>query len=65
MLNIQIDNPELEEDIRETYGNDTRSIANAFAEFMKRDISVSIQQLDAGEGIPLSQVMESVRDKYE
>ena len=70
MLNIQIDNPELEKNIRQTYGDDSQSIANAFLEFIrqqgiKQDIGVSIQQLDAGEGLPLAEVMEGIRSKYE
>jgi len=54
MLNIQIDNPELEENIKQTYGDDVQSMASAFGEFIKQqrirqDIAVSIKQLDAGE----------------
>ena len=70
MLNIRIDNPELEKNIRQTYGEDTISIANAFSEFIhqqkiKQDIGSSIEQLDAGEGLTLGNVMEDVRAKYE
>ncbi|MBL1353158.1 MAG: hypothetical protein COA61_007505 [Zetaproteobacteria bacterium] len=70
MLNIQIDNPELEKNIKQTYGNDSQLMANAFAEFIKKqwvrqDIGVSIQQLDAGEGLPLAEVMADIRNKYE
>jgi hypothetical protein len=70
MLNIRIDNPELEKNIRQTYGEDTISIANAFSEFIhqqkiKQDIGISIEQLDAGEGLTLGNVMEDVRAKYE
>jgi len=70
MLNIQINNPELEKNIKQTYGDDVQSIANAFGEFIKQqrirqDIAVSIKQLDAGEGIPLAEVMEGIRSKYE
>jgi len=70
MLNICIDNPELEKNIRQTYGEDTISIANAFSEFIhqqkiKQDIGISIEQLDAGEGLTLGNVMEDVRAKYE
>jgi len=70
MLNIQIDNPELEKNIRQTYGDDSQSIANAFLEFIrqqgiKQDIGISIKQLDAGEGLPLAEVMEGIRSKYE
>ena len=70
MLNIQIDNPELEESIRQTYGDDAQSIANAFAAFIRQqrvrqDIGVSIRQLDAGESVPLAEVMEGARSEYE
>jgi len=51
MLNIQVDNPELEENIRQ--------------QRIRQDIGISIQQLDAGEGLPLAQVMEDVRGEYE
>jgi deoxyadenosine/deoxycytidine kinase len=70
MLNIQIDNPELERNIRQTYGEDTRSLAKAFAEFVqqqriKQDIGVSIEQLDAGEEVPLEQAIADIRTKGE
>jgi len=32
---------------------------------IQQDIGVSIKQLDAGESIPLAEVMEGVRSKYE
>ncbi len=70
MLNIQIDNPELEKSIEQTYGEDVEGMASAFSDFIqeqkiKQDIGVSIQQLEAGEGIALSDVMKDVRSKYE
>jgi len=70
MLNIKIDNPELEENIKQTYGDDAQLIGNAFGEFIKQqkiraDIGISIKQLDGGEGIPLAEVMEGVCSKYE
>ncbi|MCF6286717.1 MAG: hypothetical protein L3K26_16215 [Candidatus Hydrogenedentes bacterium] len=70
MLNIQIDNPELEESIQQCYGDDFESIAKAFFAFIqqeriKRDIGVSITQLDSGEGIPMRAVMQEIRAKYE
>lgn len=70
MLNIRIDNPELERSIKQTYGDDSGSLAKAFAEFVrqqriKQDIGVSIEQLDAGEGIPLEQAIADIRAKYE
>ena len=70
MLNIHIDNPELERSIKQTYGEDSNSIARAFAEFIhqqriKQDIGVSIEQLDAGEGISMKQTINDIRGKYE
>lgn len=70
MLNIRIDNPELEQNIKQCFGDDQQSIVNAFLKFVqqekiKRDIGISIEQLEAGEGVPLSQVMRETREKYE
>ncbi len=70
MLNIQIDNPELEKSIQQTYGDDSQSIANDFLMFIreqrvKQDINISIKQLDEGKGVPLAKAMEGIRSKYE
>ena len=70
MLNIQIDNPELESCIKETYGDDMQSVARAFSAFIKQerirqDVGISIAQLDAGQGIPLKSAMREIRAKYE
>lgn len=70
MLNIHIDDPELEKNIKQTFGEDTRSIARAFSEFIRQrrirqDIGVSIEQLDAGEAVPLGNVIKDIRVKYE
>ena len=70
MLNIHIDDPEVEKNIKQTFGEDTRSIARAFSEFIKQrrikqDIGVSIEQLDAGESVPLGDVINDIRTKYE
>jgi len=70
MLNIEIDNPELEASLQQLFGNNQQSVASAFAEFVqqrkiKQDIGVSITQLAAGEGLPLQQVMQDIRRKYE
>ncbi len=69
MLNIQIDNPELEESLEELYGVNKQSIAKDFADFVlqrkiKQDIGISITQIEAGEGLPLRDVMQAVRQKY-
>lgn len=70
MLNIHIDDPELEKSIKQVFGEDTRSIASAFSEFIKQrrirqDIGISIEQLAAGESLPLNDVMDGIRAKYE
>jgi len=70
MLHIQIDNPELEESIKQTYGDDTKSIAKAFFDFIqqqkhKQDIGVSIEQLDEGKAIPMENMMRDIQGKYE
>jgi len=70
MLNIQVNNPELEKSIQQTYGDDSQSIANDFlmfikAQSVKKDIEISIKQLDEGKGVPLVSVMEGIRSKYE
>ena len=70
MLNIQIDNPELEQTLKQTYGNNANIIAEEFCRFLqqqriRQDISISIEQLDAGHGISLNEAMKKVRAKYE
>ncbi len=70
MLTINIDNPELEQSIQQTYGNDKQTIAKAFLDFIqqqkiKKDIGISIEQLDAGEGIPIDEVFSEISAKYE
>jgi hypothetical protein len=70
MLNIEINNSELEENLKQLYGNNKQSIVTAFADFVqqrkiKQDIGISISQLDAGEALPLQDVMQALRKKYE
>jgi len=70
MLNIQINNPDLEKSLKQVYGNNTESMAQAFLQFLQqqevqRDIGISIRQLDAGEGVPLGNVIQDMRSKYE
>jgi hypothetical protein len=70
MLNIHIDNQELEQTIKQTCGNDSKSLSRAFFEFIqqkkiKQDIGVSIEQLQSGEGIALRDMMKDIRGKYE
>ncbi|RIZ67163.1 MAG: hypothetical protein D0531_00730 [Methylococcales bacterium] len=70
MLNIEINNPELEENLKQLYGNNKQSLVTAFADFVqqrkiKQDIGTSISQFDAGEALPLQDVMQALRKKYE
>ena len=70
MLNIEINNPELEESLKQLYGNNKQSLVTAFADFVqqrkiKQDIGISISQFDAGEALPLQDVMQALRKKYE
>ena len=70
MLNIRIDDPELEQSLKQIFGEDTRSIARAFSRFIQQqkiqqDISVSIEQLEAGESSVLADVVKDIRAKYE
>jgi hypothetical protein len=70
MLNIQIDNPEIENNIKQIYGENSMTIAKAFIEFIqqqkiKQDIGVSVSELDNGEGITLRNVIDDIASKYE
>ncbi len=69
MLNLQINNAELEKDLKETYGIDTQSLSKAFSEFIQqqkihKDIGISIQQLENGQHRAMEDVMQGIRDKY-
>jgi hypothetical protein len=68
MLNIKIDNPDLEKNIKQTFGNDVQSLSLAFTEFVKQrqirqDIKISIKQLDNGEVIEMKDVFGKIRSK--
>lgn len=70
MLNITIDNPELEKNLQQTFGEDTKSIEKAFSDFIKQeklkhDIGISIQQLEGGNGIDLGSALSDIKAKYE
>lgn len=70
MLNIQIDNPELEEYIRKHFGDDTQTLAQAFSMFLQQyqvnqDVKIAVDQLERGEGIDLKQVIADTRARYE
>lgn len=70
MLNIEIDNPEIENNLKEIFGDNSATIAKAFIEFIqqqknKQDIGISIKELDDGKGIDLADVIEEIASKYE
>ncbi|MGD0958729.1 MAG: hypothetical protein ABSB19_02855 [Methylomonas sp.] len=70
MLQIEIDNPELELELKQVYGNNPRLTEKAFADFVSQnkirdDINISIMQLDSGEGEFLTETMRAIRIKYE
>ncbi len=70
MLNIKIDNPELEKNIKQTFGDDSKSLALAFAEFIrqqqvKQDIEVSISQFDNGEAIEMKDAIAEISARYD
>jgi len=70
MLSIQIDDPELEKSIKQVFGGNDDLIGSAFVEFIhsqkvKRDVAISIKQLDVGNAKSLKNVMRAVRAKYE
>ena len=69
VLNLQINNPKLENDLKETYGSDAQSIGKAFLEFIqqqkiKQDIGISIEQLDQGKVISMEETIQNIRAKY-
>ncbi len=66
MLNIKIDNPELEREIKQSFGDDNQSLANAFADFLhqyqvRQDIAVSITRLEQGQGLSMDQAIAEGR----
>lgn len=70
MLNIRIEDPEIEKNIRQTCGNDPNVIATAFFDFVKqqkikKDIGISLEEIADGKGIPLSEVIRDISNKYE
>ena len=70
MLNIQIDNPALEADLKQAFGDNPQSVARAFAEFVQAkrisdDIRVSVAQLEQGQVLDAVDVFNSIRARYE
>ncbi len=70
MLSIQIDNPELEADLKQTFGSDPQSVVKAFTEFVQArkladDIQASITELEQGRALKSPDVFNSIRARYE
>ncbi|MDP5151561.1 hypothetical protein [Rheinheimera baltica] len=70
MINIQIDNPALEADLKQAFGDNPQSVAHAFAEFVQAkrigdDIKVSLSQLEQGQALNSADVFNSIRAGYE
>lgn len=69
MLNLQINDPELERNLIQTYGDNKQSIIEAFTQFIKNqniknDVAISKKQAINGEFIELDTVFDSICDKY-
>jgi hypothetical protein len=70
MINITIDNPDIEQILEQTYGNNHGRLVKEFSQFIqskkiKDDIDISIQQLERGEGIKLADAFNRVKRNYE
>ncbi|MGZ8947516.1 MAG: hypothetical protein ACXW1W_19090 [Methylococcaceae bacterium] len=70
MINITIDNPDIEHILQQTYGNNHSRLIKEFSQFVqftkiKDDISISIQQLERGESVNLTDAFAQVKRNYE
>ena len=70
MLTIEIDNPALETNIKNNYGDDEQSIKQAFIDFLqykqlKQDVIIAQDELRQGRAIASNQVFNSLRAKYQ
>ncbi|MDO9271023.1 MAG: hypothetical protein Q7T96_18110 [Methylobacter sp.] len=70
MINITIDNPDIEQILEQTYGNNHNRLIKEFSQFIQSkktqdDIDISIQQLERGEGIKLTDAFNRVKRNYE
>ncbi len=70
MINITIDNPDIEQILQQTYGNNHSRLIKEFSQFVqatkiKDDISISIQQLERGESVKLADAFAQVKRNYE
>jgi len=70
MINITIDNPDIEQILQQTYGNNHSRLIKEFSQFIqaakiKDDIGISIRQLEQGENVKLADAFAQVKRKYE
>lgn len=70
MINITIDNPDIEQILHQTYGNNYNSLIKEFTQFIqsekiRNDISISIQQLEQGESVKFTDAFKQVKLNYE
>lgn len=70
MLTIQIDNPEIEQDLKRAYGEDSATLSQLFAEFLlekrvKSDLEQSLHDIEKGRVFSLQDVIQEARSKYE
>jgi hypothetical protein len=70
MLSIQIDNPELEAELKQAFGSDPQSVVKAFADFVQvrrlaDDIQTSIAELEQDKALKSADVFTSIRARYE
>lgn len=69
MINITIDNPDIEQILQQTYGNNYNRLIKEFSQFIqsakiKDDIGISIQQFEQGECVKLADAFAHVKRKY-
>jgi hypothetical protein len=70
MINITIDNPDIEQILQQTYGNNHNRLIKEFSQFIqstkiKDDVSISIQQLEQGKSVKLKEAFNQVIRNYE
>ncbi|MCA1928817.1 hypothetical protein [Rheinheimera sp.] len=70
MLSIQIDNPELEAELKQAFGSNPQSVVKAFADFVQArrladDIQTSIAELEQDKALKSADVFTSIRARYE
>jgi hypothetical protein len=70
MLTIQIDNAEIEQDLKRAFGEDKASLSHLFNAFLlekriKADLQQSLNDIDQGQVFSLQDVMQEARAQYE